>query len=75
MKTIKRDWWVIVLVGCFVVVAISDPIVWVWMGRYWAIVAAVTLCLGLILGGLWGFKHGQTEYGRGFRAGEKWRKT
>ena len=74
MKTLKEDWWVIVLIGCFVAVAATDPWVWAALSRWWPIVALGCLGIGLIIGAVWGRIHGQKEYARGFRNGENWGK-
>ena len=69
----RQDWWVLVLIGCFLLVGLSDPIVWHWMGKYWPFVALLCLCIGLAIGALYGHMRARKEYARGFRNGENWK--
>ena len=70
----KKDAWVIVLIGCFLLVGLTDPIVWDALGRWWPFVALVCLAIGLVIGAVWGRNHAKQQYAAGFRAGENWGK-
>ena len=71
----KTDWWVLVLIGVFLLIALTDPWVWAYLSAYWPIIALGCLAIGLIIGAVWGRNHAKQQYAAGFRAGENWRKT
>ena len=71
----KKDAWVIVLIAVFLLVALTDKVVWLYLSAWWPIVALLCLGAGLIIGAVWGRNHARQQYAAGFRAGENWRKS